>query len=504
VIAASKKALGKVEEIIMSEVLRGLQPERLWELFGNIARIPHGSQNERALAGSLRQLAEEAGLTVEEDTSGNLCITVPASKGYEKAPIVVLQGHLDMVCEKNTDVDFDFTKDAIRLVRDGDWLRADGTTLGADNGIGVAAALAVAFTNEAVHGPLEILLTVNEETGLTGALNLSPSLLKGRILLNLDSERTGGVCIGCAGGGGVTTSLPVKLVEPPGDSVGLEVKLAGLQGGHSGIDIHENRGNAVKLTARTVIALDTLGVSLADFHSGDKLNAIPREGFATCVIPRKQFPRVQEIITMQRDLFRSEFPNEPALQVSSTQTNSPPTVLSTASSSTALTMLMAFPHGVLAMNRELDNLVETSNNLSSAHMKGERYGVHNTPRSSLPQALQTTIDQIVAVADLAGATNQMEDAYPGWQPNPHSKILKLFEETYHEIFGNQPRRAATHAGLECGVIGDKYEGMDMISFGPTIVNAHSPDESVNISSVQDFWKLLLGLLENSGRKSGTQ
>jgi dipeptidase D len=286
--------------------------------------------------------------------------------------------------------------------------------------------------------------------------------------------------------------------------VGVEVKLAGLQGGHSGIDIHENRGNAVKLTARTVIALEALGVSLADFHSGDKLNAIPREGFATCAIPRKQFPRVQEIITRQRDLFRSEFSNEPALQVSATQTNLPPTVLSTASSSTALTMLMAFPHGVLAMNRELGNLVETSNNLSSAHMKGDLFVVHNTPRSSLPQALQTTIDQIVSVADLAGATNQLEDSYPGWQPNPHSKILKLFEETYHEIFGNQPRRAATHAGLECGVIGDTYEGMDMISFGPTIVNAHSPDEAVSISSVQDFWKLLLGLLENCGRKKGTQ
>ena len=329
--------------------------------------------------------AEEAGITVQEDTSGNLCIAVPATPGYEKAPTVILQGHLDMVCEKNKDVDFDFTKDALRLVRDGDWIRADGTTLGADNGIGVAAALAVAFTNEAVHGPLEILLTVNEETGLTGALNLSPSLLKGRILLNLDSERTGGVCIGCAGGGGVTTFLPVNLVEPPADSVGLEVKLAGLQGGHSGIDIHKNRGNAVKLTARTVIALGTLGVTLADFHSGDKLNAIPREGFATCTLPRKQFPRVQEIISKQGDLFKTEFPNESALQISATQTNVPPTVLSTASSTTALTLLMAFPHGVLAMNRELDNLVETSNNLSSAHMKGNVFVVHNTPRSSLPR-----------------------------------------------------------------------------------------------------------------------
>ena len=488
----------------MTEALRGLQPESLWKLFGTIASIPHGSQNEEVLADQLRRIAEKAGFMVKNDPAGNLCIEVPPTKGYEKAPILVLQGHLDMVCEKNKDVDFDFSKDALKLLRDGDWIKADGTTLGADNGIGVAAALAVALANDGVHGPLEILLTVNEETGLTGALNLSPSFLKGRILLNLDSERTGGVCIGCAGGGGVTTSLPVTLMEPPGDSVGLEIKLAGLQGGHSGIDIIENRANAVKLTARTIISLEPLGVNLADFHSGDKLNAIPREGFAVCSIPKKQFPRVQEIITRQLDLFRTEFPNEPSLQLTATQIDTPPAVLNQESSTRALTMLMAFPHGVLAMSRELDNLVETSNNLSSAHMKGDLFVVHNTPRSSLALALQTTTDQIVAVADLAGAANQLEDAYPGWQPNPHSKILKLFEETYHEIFGSQPRRAATHAGLECGVIGDIYEGMDMISFGPTIVNAHSPDEAVSLSSVQDFWKLLLALLENSAKKGITQ
>ena len=484
----------------MSEVLLGLQPESLWKLFGNIARIPHGSQNEAALAEHLRRTAEKAGLRVKDDPVGNLCIEVPATKGYENAPIVVLQGHLDMVCEKNKDVDFDFSKDALKLVRDGDWIKADGTTLGADNGIGVAAALAVALTSDAVHGPLEILLTVNEETGLTGALNLSPDFLKGRILLNLDSERTGGVCIGCAGGGGVTSSLPVRLVQPPGDAAGLEIRLTGLQGGHSGLDILENRANAVKLTARTVITLQELDGTLADFHSGDKLNAIPREGFATCVIPRTHLSKVQEIITRLRNQFLNEFPHEPSLQLTATEVTAPPSVLNRESSAKALTMLLAFPHGVLAMSSKMDNLVETSNNLSSAHLKGDFFVVHNTPRSSLSPALRTTCDQIMAVADLAGATNQLEDSYPGWQPNPHSQILKRFEETYYELFGNQPKRAATHAGLECGVIGDKYEGMDMISFGPTIVNAHSPDEAVSISSVQDFWKLLLALLEKSVEK----
>ena len=484
----------------MSEALTGLQPESLWKLFGSIASIPHGSENEKALADHLRRIAENGGFMVKGDPVGNLCIEVPAAEGYEKAPMVVLQGHLDMVCEKNKDVDFDFSKDALKLVRDGDWIRADGTTLGADNGIGVAAALAVALTNEAVHGPLEILLTVNEETGLTGALNLSPGFLKGRILLNLDSERTGGVCIGCAGGGGVTTSLPVQVMETPADTAGLEIRLTGLQGGHSRLDILENRANAVKLTARAVIALQALDVTLADFHSGDKLNAIPREGFATCAIPPTQIQRAQEIINRQRDHFLSEFPQESSLQLTAAQTDTPRAVLSTESSTRALTMLLAFPHGVLAMSREMEDLVETSNNLSSAHLKGDLFVVHNTPRSSLSPALRSTCDQVMAVADLAGATNQLEDSYPGWQPNPHSKILKLFEETYYELFGNQARRAATHAGLECGVIGDKYEGMDMISFGPTIVNAHSPDEAVSISSVQAFWKLLLALLEKCAKK----
>jgi dipeptidase D len=476
----------------------------LWNLFGSIASIPHGSHNETALGNHLRRIAEKAGFRVKGDPVGNLCIEVPATEGYEKAPVVVLQGHLDMVCEKNKDVDFDFSKDALKLVREGDWIRADGTTLGADNGLGVAAALAVTLTKDAVHGPLEIVLTVNEETGLTGALNLSPDFIKGRILLNLDSERTGGVCIGCAGGGGVTTSLPVRLMKTPSDTTGLEIRLTGLQGGHSGLDILENRANAVKLTARTIIALQALGVTLADFHSGDKLNAIPREGFATCGIPDTQLPRVQEIISQQSDQFCSEFPNEPSLQLTATQTHTPPMGLSQESSTKALTMLLAFPHGVLAMSREMDDLVETSNNLSSAHLKNDVFVVHNTPRSSLPPALRATCEQIMAVADLAGATNQLEDSYPGWQPNPHSKILGIFEETYYELFGDQPRRAATHAGLECGVIGDKYEGMDMISFGPTIVNAHSPDEAVSISSVHAFWKLLLALLEQCAKKRDTK
>jgi len=479
----------------MAEALRGLQPTDLWQLFEQIASIPHGSNNEEALAGHLSRIAEGAGLTVKQDDAGNVCIAAPATPGCERAPVVVLQGHLDMVCEKNTAVAFDFSQEAIRLVRDGDWLKADGTSLGADNGIGVAAALAIALSQDMVHGPLEVLLTVNEETGLIGALELSPDLVSGHIMLNLDSERTGSICIGCAGGGGVTTHVPLNLHDTPGGTEGLELKLTGLRGGHSGLDIIENRGNAVKLMTRTVFALHACDATLADFHSGDKLNAIPREGCAHLVLPAEQLARTQAIIGHQLNLFRTEFPHEPTLQITTTRISPPRQVVSTGSFRRALNMLMAFPNGVLAMSREMQGLVETSNNLSSAHMQGGVLVVHNTPRSSRAEALQATVDQILAVADLAGGTNELEEPYPGWQPNPRSKILHIVEDTFAEVFGKRPQRVATHAGLECGAIAGKCAGMDMVSFGPDIVNAHSPDEAVSISSVQTFWQLLAGILQ---------
>ena len=478
----------------MSEALKGLQPEKLWELFSQIASIPHGSKNETRLAVCLRQIAETAGLTVKQDNAGNLCILVPATQGYENAPAVVLQGHLDMVCEKNETVDFDFTKDAIRLVRDGDWIRADGTTLGADNGIGVAAALATALTANIIHGPLEILLTVDEETGLTGAMGLSPSLVSGRIMCNLDSEKAGAVCIGCAGGGGVTTRLPIEWMDTPDRMVGMELNLTGLQGGHSGLDIHENRGSAVKLITRSLCALNDLGVTLADLHSGDKANAIPREGYGVLVLPGEQRSKVQEIISRQLMLFKDEFPHEQHMHILTTRINPSRRVLTRKSFDTALEMLMAFPHGVLAMSRDIPDLVETSNNLSSVHIRGDVLVAHNMPRSSVARAMKTTVDQIVSVSDLAGATSQVEEPYPGWQPNPDSKILHILEDVYEELFGNRPVREATHAGLECGVIGEKLGGMDMVSFGPDVISAHSPSEAVNIVSVEKFWKLLVGLL----------
>lgn len=478
----------------MSEAIKGLLPVPLWNLFARIAAIPHGSKNEMALGAYLRLIAEKAGLTVRQDDAGNLCINVPPSRGCETAPAVVLQAHLDMVCEKNAAVSFDFAKEGVRLIRDGDWIRADGTSLGADNGIGIGAAMAVALSTDIPHGPLEVLLTVDEETGLTGAVNLSPSLVRGRILLNLDSEKSDHVCIGCAGGGGVCTRLPLIVTGPPGHSAALRLTVTGLRGGHSGLDIHENRANAVQLMARLVLALNEHGVLLADFQGGDKHNAIPRESVATVVLPEERMQAARECIGTRYATLVTEFAHEATMQMHCEESILPAGAANRTSSIAALNMLAAFPHGVLAMSRHMPGLVETSNNLAAAHIQDNLLTVHNTPRSSLSQALRSAEEQIAAISSLAGGTYALESPYPGWHPNPQSKILTVVEETYEEICGRKPVRSATHAGLECGVIGEKYPGMDMISFGPDIINAHSPAEAVRITSVATFWNILIGTL----------
>ena len=484
----------QARENSMSEAIKGLAPEQLWDFFARIAAIPHGSKNETALASYLRLIAAKAGLAVRQDAVGNLCIAVPPSPGCEKAPAVVLQSHLDMVCEKNAAVDFDFSKDDIRLVRDGDWIRAEGTSLGADNGIGIAAAMAVAISGDILHGPLEILLTVDEETGLTGAVNLSPSLISGRILLNLDSEKSDHLCIGCAGGGEVSTLLPLTLTDTPPHSAALALTLTGLRGGHSGLDIHENRANAVTLMARLALALKEHSALLAGFQGGDKHNAIPRESFSTVVLRAARLNAARESISARHHAFVAEFAHETTMKLSCEETALPARVVSETSSAAALHMLAAFPHGVLAMSRHMPGLVETSSNLAAAHIHDDLLTVHNMSRSSLSPALHSTMEQIAAISSLAGGTCEMGTPYPGWNPDPHSKILTVLEKTYEEVCGRKPERTATHAGLECGVIGEKCAGMDMISFGPDIINAHSPAEAVSIKSVARFWKILIGTL----------
>lgn len=478
----------------MTVVNQGLYPQLLWDLFKQICSIPHGSKHELALSEHITGLAHNAGLIVQKDSTGNLCIKVPATKGYEKAPSVVLQAHLDMVCEKNNDSNFNFLRDKITLQQDGDWIKSFNTSLGADNGIGVAAALTVAFSTDISHGPLEILLTVDEETGLTGAMGLSSEFIKSTILINLDSERSNTVCIGCAGGGGITTTLDLEYIQVPDTMIGVELKIDSLQGGHSGLNIHENRANAIKLLIRIINSLKTKNVQLAYVNGGDKHNAIPREAIAVLCIHAENLQYISGIINSQLDAFKNEYPNEKNIHVSVKETEPPHNMLTEKCFTTICNMLLAFPSGVLAMSRIMSGLVETSNNLSSVNTLNNLLKIHNTPRSSVSECLQATIQQLIAISKLAGATWEEEPSYQGWQPNTESKILRLFEETYQNLYGQKPEREATHAGLECGIIGEKYKNIDMISFGPDIINCHSPAEAVSISSVSKFWKTLCSLL----------
>lgn len=477
----------------MTDAPQGLEPKLLWELFAQIAAIPHGSGDEAALAAHLAQVAENAGLQTRRDAAGSLLVSAPATPGYEDAPTVVLQGHLDMVCEKNADVEFDFARDGIRLRRDGQWLRAHGTTLGADNGIGVAAGLAAALDETVVHGPLEILLTIDEESGLTGARQLEPDLIEGRVLLNLDSEEPGALYVGCAGGAGVEITLPLEFVTPgPGTGVRLTVK--GLRGGHSGIDIIDNRGSAVKLLARLLRELTELGVAVADIAGGDKHNAIPREASALVAIAEGQVDAVTKWVGALAEEFRHEFPADENLAVEMALAELPTRVLAGPSQAKAVALIVALPHGVLAMSRDVAGLVETSNNVAAVRIAGEALVAANSPRSSNDAAMQGVIAQIAACGELAGAAVAVDEGYPGWQPNLASPIVKLAEAVHQEVHGKAPAVKAIHAGLECGIIGEKVGGMDMVSFGPWIQNPHSPDERVHIGSVADFWEFLKALL----------
>lgn len=483
----------------MDGILENLEPRQVWEIFRDICAIPHGSKNEAGLRMYIEKIAVAHGYRSRIDTVGNICISIDSTPGCESAPMVVLQAHLDMVCEKNESICHDFTRDGIRYIRKGEWLMADGTTLGADNGIGVASAMAIALSEELRHGPLEILLTVEEETGLTGAKGLSPDFFTGKLFINLDSENSNAVCIGCAGGGGVTSVYYLEMERPKRGQVWQRLCITGLQGGHSGMNIHENRANALKLLARLLYEIDRhCVISVANLHGGGKHNAIPREACACIGIHKDEVQTFQRCINNLFDRFKNEYPEEKRFEITTSTIGVPTQCYSRSSLRILINLLLAYPHGVLAMSRTMPGLVETSNNLSSVDVRGERCTIHNTPRSSRPEKLDAVIEQICAITELAGGKATVEPSYPGWEPNINSYLLRLYEDTYQELFGEPPIREAIHAGLECGIIGQKKEGIDMISIGPDIRNCHSPNEAVNIPSVQRFWKVLTALLEKIG------
>ncbi len=478
--------------------VRDLEPQALWNHFDRILEIPRGSKEEDAMRAYVLEVAERHGLDHQVDGAGNVVVRKPAATGHEDADVTILQSHLDMVNEKNSNVEHDFDSDPIRPERAGEWLKAQGTTLGADNGIGVAAMLAILEADDIAHGPLELLFTIDEESGLTGAAQLDGSILQGRQLLNLDTEEENAVTVGCAGGGDSHITLPVVRTDPPAAAAAaVTLSLRGLKGGHSGIDISLQRGNAVRLLARI---LDDAGRDatqhLAAFEGGDKHNAIPRESRATVVVPAAQAEELRKRAQDEFSAIRSAFgAAEPDMEIVVEEDAVPDAVLDEASSWTALHLLTALPHGVESMSYDIPGLVETSNNVARATLGFDALEVLTSTRSSVSSELEALRGRIRAMAHLAGADIDEADAYPGWKPDLDSHVLQVLKDTFQEQRGKEPHVEAVHAGLETGIIGEKVPGMDMVSFGPQIESPHSPDERVHIDSVGRFYTLLLGTLE---------
>jgi dipeptidase D len=474
-----------------------LEPRHLWRHFDRIRTIPRQSRHEEKIREHLLAWARERGLETRVDQAGNMVVSVPASKGHEKAPILVLQAHMDMVCEKNADVTFDFARDPIQLRIEGDWLHAQGTTLGADNGVGLASALAIADDPEAVHGPLEILITVDEETGLTGAMQLDPAMVRGRRLLNLDTEELNAIYIGCSGGGNGEMKLPVTRTEAPAGATFFDVRVTGLRGGHSGMDIVLQRGNAIQVLARCLrSAPEASRVRLAAIEGGSAHNAIPREAFATVALDAAGAEGFVQAVRAEAAAIAGELgAADPELTVTVSPIDGKKArVLDAPSQRRVMAALLALPHGVAAMSLDVPGLVETSNNLAAVHTDDDAMRVLVSVRSSIKSALVALRGRVRAIAELAGGTVDENEAYPGWKPNLKSEVLAATQRVHERTLGVKPELKAVHAGLECGVIGEMLPGMDMVSIGPWIESPHSPSERVNIPSVATYWKFLKALV----------
>lgn len=480
-----------------NSILANLEPKSLFKFFEEILSIPRPSKHEEKMTEYLINWAKERNLEYVSDEIGNVIIRKGATKGKENSPWVCLQSHIDMVCEKNSDKVFDFEKDAIVPKIEGEWLKADGTTLGADDGIGVATALAILDANDIEHGPIECLFTVDEETGLSGAEALSADVLKSRILLNLDSEDEGEIFIGCAGGIDTVAKLPYDKEETP-DAPAFKIMVKGLKGGHSGDDINKGLACANKLLNRILWSLDKeMDLRLACFEGGNLRNAIAREANATFVVAQADVELMKEIVEKFAVDLKYEFrTTEPDMEIILSEAEKPEFVVDMLSQDNLLNVLYACPHGVLAMSREIPGFVETSTNLASVKMKEDHFFITTSQRSSVESAKYAAAYRVESCFLLAGADVEHGDGYPGWAPNPESKILKIAVDAYKKLFNKEPIVRAIHAGLECGLIGEKYPGMDMISYGPTLRGVHSPDERLEIKTVELYWKHTLEILKN--------
>ncbi len=480
----------------MSLIYEELIPGLIWKHFEQILKIPHCSGSETALGDYIISQAKKSNLEWKRDDVGNVVVSKKASSGNENAPGVILQGHIDMVCEKNSDVEHDFSKDPIQTEKKGDWISAKGTTLGSDNGIGLAAALALMEDDSLVHGPLEFLFTVDEETGLTGATKISQDFLQGKILLNLDSEDEGSFTIGCAGGADSEIHLPLKRKDETGGEP-FRLKLFGLRGGHSGIDIDQGRGNAIKLLARMLWQADKKSsFAMASIKGGNKRNAIPREAWADIYIDPAQIESLQSSFKQSFNNIYNEFKAVEkeakfTFEKSAENTEAP---LTEDSQKMFLNFLLILPHGVISMHPEMEGLVETSTNMAIVHTHSDHAQIISSSRSSVESGLEATRNTIAALCEIAGADLAQPEGYPGWTPNLQSEILQICKDIYSKRYQKEAKVEAIHAGLECGIIGEKFPGMDMISFGPTIEHPHSPEERVHVGSVEKFWDFLTVVL----------
>ncbi|MBQ4915724.1 aminoacyl-histidine dipeptidase [Maribacter sp. MMG018] len=482
----------------MNTEINKLEPKEVWANFSKLNEVPRPSKKEEKVIEFMLDFGKSLGLETFKDKIGNVIIRKPASEGMEGKKMVTLQSHLDMVHQKNNDTVFDFDTEGIQMYHADGWVKAKGTTLGADNGMGVAAIMALLESDQIAHPPLEALFTIDEETGMTGAFNLEKGILKGDVLLNLDTEEDDEIDIGCAGGIDVTASRTYNVKEGGHGDEGIQITVSGLRGGHSGMDIHKGYGNANKIMNRLLYLGLDFNMRISSLEGGSLRNAIPRESVCKLNIGRKHAKKFIKRINKLSDTIKSELRvQEPNLEISLSEIKPAKKVMGLGSQEKLIKAIYAASNGVYAMSAAMDDLVETSNNIAKVEVKDGRIRVACLTRSSVDTAKLDLANSLRSAFELGGFNVTFSGAYPGWNPNPDSEILSVAKTTYSDLFKEEPRVVACHAGLECGILGEKYPEMDMISFGPTIKGAHSPDERVSVVSVQKFWNFLLEILKRT-------
>lgn len=475
--------------------VRDLEPKTVWNHFADLNEVPRPSKKEERVIAFMQNFGAKLGLETYTDAVGNVIIKKDATRGMEDRKTVILQSHLDMVHQKNSDTNFDFDTQGIEMYIDGDWVRAKGTTLGADNGMGVAAIMAVLSSTDIPHPPIEALFTIDEETGMTGAMHLEQGILQGKILLNLDTEDDDEFSIGCAGGIDTNTKKKFELHPTANNESSFNITVNGLKGGHSGVDIDLERGNANKIMNRLMYNCSEYGLRIVSINGGSLRNAIPRESFASIVIKDNAY--LEHFNTIAEEIKAEYIHEDPNLNILIEATETATEALSVDDSHAICLALYGCHNGVLKMSRAIEGLVETSSSLARVIVKDGEFITQSLQRSSLESGKMDVAYTVAAPFHLLGCAVEHGGSYPGWAPNPTSEILDVLKAKYEELFGDSPKVMAIHAGLECGLLGERYPGLDMISFGPTIKGAHSPDERCGIKSTQKFWKLLLATLENS-------